>query len=89
MSTLFPKKLPAFAGLNTPGAGPHKRRAPLSTNVSDLPDDGPKTRSSWKRGGTPLSDPSTNNAVDQAATVFNFNFFLLLNLYQVDVELPL
>ena len=27
MSTLFPKKHPAFAGLNNPRAGPHKQRA--------------------------------------------------------------
>ena len=45
MSSQFPKKHPAFAGLNIPRSGPHKRRAPFSTTLSDLPDDGPKKRS--------------------------------------------
>jgi len=62
MSTLFPKKHPAFAGLNIPRSGPNKQQAPPSTTMSDLPVAGPKKRLSRNKSSAP------NNNANQAMT---------------------
>jgi hypothetical protein len=67
MSTLFPKKHPAFAGLHVPKSGPTKRQA-QPTTTSDLPVDGPNKRTSRNKGSTSTSGPIPLDTANQVMT---------------------